>query len=422
VSSAGPALIVAVHDGFYGWGTGAGRSNRSFLRVLAGLLAPDVALTVLPVRLAPGSAEYDPAWHKESAALVEHAGGAVIPVDNGTAGQTRFGGIGNFRQASASAAAEITRILDRASPALAVSFDAPFFGIAPLLPARHAARTVNVARATAALHAPADRERNEWERAGLLATARAGGRIAATSRHIRQHLTSAYGIPPSAITDLINGLTPGERHPGPSPGGTSLLPPQAGRRFVLSYGRAEPYKGFDDLIDALAMLRSAGTPVPHVILGAVSDGPPLTPYQRHLAGRITAAGLGVTLHTSFSPGFRSLLAHPGLAAVIIPSRAEPFGRIPLEAWAAGASPVVATTAGGLAEIVTEGITGYTAAPASPRSLAAAIGRALAAGPAQRQGLLSAGRQLTSARYNYHANVADFLTAVAPWALRSGQST
>jgi glycosyltransferase involved in cell wall biosynthesis len=154
----------------------------------------------------------------------------------------------------------------------------------------------------------------------------------------------------------------------------------------------------------------------------VSDGPPLTPYQRHLAGRITAAGLGVTLHTSFSPGFRSLLAHPGLAAVIIPSRAEPFGRIPLEAWAAGASPVVATTAGGLAEIVTEGITGYTAAPASPRSLAAAIGRALAAGPAQRQGLLSAGRQLTSARYNYHANVADFLTAVAPWALRSGQST
>jgi glycosyltransferase involved in cell wall biosynthesis len=37
------------------------------------------------------------------------------------------------------------------------------------------------------------------------------------------------------------------------------------------------------------------------------------------------------------------------------SRAEPFGRIPLEAYAAGASPVIATTAGGLAEIVTSDI-------------------------------------------------------------------
>jgi glycosyltransferase involved in cell wall biosynthesis len=422
VSSAAPALAVAVHDGFYGWGTGAGRSNRSFLHVLAGLIAPDVRLTVLPVRLAPDSAEYDAAWYEESAVLVGQARGNVIPVDNGTAGSTRFGGLGNFRQASASAAAEITRILDRASPALAVAFDAPFFGLTPLLPARHAARTVNVARATAALHALADHERAEWERSGLLATVRAGGRIAATSRHIRQHLTSAYGIPPSAITDLVNGLTPGERHPGPQRDSTSLLPPAAGQRFMLSYGRAEPYKGFDDLIDALAILKAAGTPVPHTVVGAVTDGPPLTPYQRHLAERITAAGLDVTLRTSFSPGFRGLLARPGLAAVIVPSRAEPFGRIPLEAYAAGASPVVATTAGGLAEIVTEGITGYTAAPADPRSLAAAISRALAAGPGQRQRLLAAGRQLTSARYDYHANVAAFLTAVAPWALRSGQST
>jgi glycosyltransferase involved in cell wall biosynthesis len=72
--------------------------------------------------------------------------------------------------------------------------------------------------------------------------------------------------------------------------------------------------------------------------------------------------------------------------VIVASRAEPFGRIPLEAYAAGASPVVATTAGGLAEVVTEGSTGYTALPADPRSLAAAIRRALAATPVQRRHL------------------------------------
>ena len=121
-------------------------------------------------------------------------------------------------------------------------------------------------------------------------------------------------------------------------------------------------------------------------------------------------------------GFRSLLAHPALAAVIVPSRAEPFGRIPLEAYAADASPVIATTAGGLAEIVTESRTGYTAAPADPRSLARAISRALAASPAQRRRLLDAGRQLTRDRFDYQANVTAFLNAVAPWAVRAGQST
>lgn len=423
MTSPGPAVIVAVHDGYYGSGTGAGRSNRSFLTILCGLLAPDIRLTVMPVLLTPGSPEYDSAWHRESATLVEQAGGGVLPVDNGTAGQSRFGDLGNFRQASISAAAAITRIFDQANPAVAVAFDAPFYGLAPLLPPRHAARLVNVARATAALHAPADRERHTWEHAGLLATARSGGHIAATSAHIRQHLTDAYGIPPAAVTSLINGLTPTEQCPGPArDDAAAILPPRVRQRFLLCYGRAEPYKGFDDLLDALAILKDAGTPVPHTVLGAVTEGPPLTGYQQHLARRIAADELDATLLTTYSPGFRSLLAHPGLAAVIVPSRAEPFGRIPLEAYAAGASPVIATTAGGLAEIVTNGITGYTAPPASPRALASAISRALAAGPAQRQRLLAAGRELTCSRYNYQANVTTFLNAVAPWTVRPGQST
>lgn len=288
MTGARPALVVAVHDGFYGFGTGAGRSNRAFLQVLCELLDPSVRLTVLPVRLASDSAEYAAAWHRETLALIGTVNASVIPLDNGTAGQTRFGSLGNFRRASSSAAAEITRILSRASPALAVAFDAPFFGIAPALPRQDAARTVNVARATAALHAPADQERTDWERSGLLATARAGGRIAATSQHIRQHLADAYSIPPPAITDLINGLSPGENRPGPAFDGTSLQPPAARGRFMLSYGRAEPYKGFDDLISALSILKRNGAQVPHLILGAVTDGPPLTPYQQHLADRIAA--------------------------------------------------------------------------------------------------------------------------------------
>ena len=87
-------VMVAVHDGFYGCGTGAGQSNRAFLRIVAGLLAPAVRLAVLPVRLVPGSSEYDPAWHQQTLAFLGEASADVVPVDNGTAGLTRFGGLG----------------------------------------------------------------------------------------------------------------------------------------------------------------------------------------------------------------------------------------------------------------------------------------------------------------------------------------
>lgn len=417
----GPGVAVAVHDGFYGCGTGAGASNRAFLRVLCDLLSGDVQLTVMPVELKPGSPEYDADWHASSLELVARAGGTVIPVDNGTAGTTRFGGLGCFRRASASAAEIITDVLGEASRSLAVAFDVPFFGLAPLLPARLAKNTVIVARATAALQAPADRDRAGWEQDGLAALTASGGHVGATSRHIRQHLASVYGIPDDSVTDLVNGLLPGELAPRSQLHDCGLLPPTVGHGFMLSYGRAEPYKGFDDLLDALPLLRETGLQVPHLVLGAVTDGP-RTSYQDHLADRIKAEDLDVTLRTEFDPRFRGLLAHPSLAAVIIPSREEPFGRIPLEAYQAGASPVVATTAGGLAEIVTEGSTGFTAGPGNPDSLAAAILRALTASPARRQRLLAEGRRLTAARFDYHANIRSFFEAMAPWALRAGQST
>lgn len=45
----------------------------------------------------------------------------------------------------------------------------------------------------------------------------------------------------------------------------------------------------------------------------------------------------MTLHTAFSPGIRGQLSYPSPAAVIVASRAESFGRVPLDAVTAGAS-------------------------------------------------------------------------------------
>ena len=60
---------------------------------------------------------------------------------------------------------------------------------------------------------------------------------------------------------------------------------------------SQPYKGFDDLLDALRVLKTGQDPpwVPHTILAAVAEGPRLTPYQEHLARRVKAVALDVTI-------------------------------------------------------------------------------------------------------------------------------
>ena len=70
---------------------------------------------------------------------------------------------------------------------------------------------------------------------------------------------------------------------------------------------------------------------------------------------------------------RDLLA--GADAAVLPSRYEPFGITALEAAAAGA-PLVASRAGGLGEVVVDGVTGLSFAPGDVPGLAAAVTRCL----------------------------------------------
>jgi hypothetical protein len=119
-----PTVVVAVHDGFYGAGTGAGRSNHAFLTTLAANLSPGVRLVVLPVHLTTASNEYDPRWHANTLRLLQPANPVIRPVDNGTRGLTRFAGLPAFGHLAADTAAAITgEILPTAGPLAILLFD-----------------------------------------------------------------------------------------------------------------------------------------------------------------------------------------------------------------------------------------------------------------------------------------------------------
>lgn len=385
-------VVLAVHDGFYGCGTGAGYANRAFLDVL---VDARVRLVVLPVYLSKTNPERQENWHRDVRKRLRHA--EVFPVDNGTDGMDRWGTLDNFRRLAEDAG----RVLvdEVADPLLVLAFDVPFLGLATVLPPRLLRRLVLVPRSSGVLHTPWDRERIEWERAALARAAAHGGGIAAISGYMRRHLRTDYGVPAAAMIDLGDGLVAEDQ-----PFATSVeLPP-----FVLAMGRAEPYKGFDDLLDAVEILRAEG--FPHLVLAATTEGPTPSAYQQRLRERVARLGIDATVIDRFGPEVRGLLTHPRLRAVVVPSRVEPFGRIPVESFLAGAGPVVSTTAGGLAEQVVDDVTGYTAPPANPVRLAAAIRRALRADEPTRRRLRDAGRDLVRRRFDYRRSIHAFLAA------------
>ena len=185
-----------------------------------------------------------------------------------------------------------------------------------------------------------------------------------------------HGVSPevlaAAATNATNGRGPATAGPGePSGGGRAADPP-----LVLAAGRLVEKKGFDDLMRAIAILHARGIACRAEIVGE---------------GRLksTLLVLARELGLDGSVNFTGALPHDVLArrygnaaCFVMPSRVLDGGNrdgIPnvlLEAMAAGV-PAVATTVGGIPEVLSPGVNGLLAAADDPASLADRIAQVLA---------------------------------------------
>ncbi|MFG2370444.1 glycosyltransferase family 4 protein [Streptomyces sp. NPDC048504] len=293
-----------------------------------------------------------------------------------------------------------------------IGLDIPFLGLGLHLGIDAPFGLLLVPRSTSELASPEDRRRIRWEHKGLAAAVSDGARVAAISHHMRGHLEQVYDVPRHAVVDLPNGLLLSDHEDAPS----APLPPRARAGFMLAMGRAVESKGFEDLLEALRLLKRRGTRLPHLLLAPTTHSEDLTDHQRRLRAMVRDYEIDATFLSRFSPDYRSWLRSPALRTVVVPSRAEPFGRIPLEAFASGAAPVVATRAGGLTETVIDGMTGFTAEVRDPVDLARAVRRALHISDREREQLRARSGALLAARHDYETTIRSYLRQYAPWAM------
>lgn len=152
---------------------------------------------------------------------------------------------------------------------------------------------------------------------------------------------------------------------GATPAVRRALGPEGDHAVCAFIGRLEHGKGPDLLLDAAPLIRKE---VPRASFVFIGQGP--------LRQALEARARQQDLRASFVGQQADIAAWlHACAVVVVPSRQEGFGRVVVEAMAAGV-PVVAARAGGIPEVCRHAVTGLLVPPEDPAALASAVVKTL----------------------------------------------
>ena len=200
------------------------------------------------------------------------------------------------------------------------------------------------------------------------------------SRWVRDHAVARYHLAPRVSTVIPNGIDTGRlSRGGQLDGGENRA--SGDRRTLLFAGRLLALKGLDTLLRALARV----DPGVRLLLAGPGDPAPWRALARRLGvdeGRYEFLG-SVPYHEMPRLYRRA-------DAVVLPSFSESCPMVALEAMAAG-TPLIAASAGGVREIVTDGETGWLFSPGDADGLARTIETVLF-DPARARGVATRARR------------------------------
>ena len=180
----------------------------------------------------------------------------------------------------------------------------------------------------------------------------------------------ALGLPAEKVTVVLTAIDPLERPLAARDALRSKLGLPHERPLALFLGRLSPVKGPDVLLEAVRLLRERLPRAAFVLTGEGQLRAPLEAAVRehHLQEHVFFAGAVARESVAEYLAACDLL--------VLPSRSEGLPHAVLEAMAFG-RPVVASSVGGVPEVVENGVTGLLVPPEDPRALAGGLERLLA---------------------------------------------
>jgi len=207
-----------------------------------------------------------------------------------------------------------------------------------------------------------------------------------------KRLVEARVVPASRLVVIPNGIDPASFRVSDDVRARTrgALEVDKGDFVWLSAGRLVAQKDYPTMLRAFATAFDGGRRVRLFIAG---EGP--------LRGELEelAAGLGLEGSVEFL-GLRNDIANLMAAcdAFVLSSAHEGLPNVVMEAMAA-ARPVVATSVGGVAELVVSGVNGRLVPPDDPIALAHVMAQVTAMGPEARERMGEAGRQRVSEHFS-----------------------
>ncbi|MGB5161787.1 MAG: glycosyltransferase [Thermoanaerobaculia bacterium] len=234
---------------------------------------------------------------------------------------------------------------------------------------------------------------------------RLSDRVVAVSGAVRRYMIESERIPSEQIVVIPNGVDTQRFRLTDSRAARESLGLSAGELVIGAAGRLTPVKGFDTLIEAVRRLHLSGARPRLLIAG---EGP----ERKRLQALIDGAGLGDQIQLL---GLREDLAalYSVFDVFVLSSHREGSPSVVLEALASQC-PVVATTVGGVPEIIEDGQSGILVPPGNPQALAQRLDELLRS-ETNRQLVAASGRarvrdhfDLTEITHQYEALYLDLL--------------
>jgi glycogen synthase len=183
--------------------------------------------------------------------------------------------------------------------------------------------------------------------------------VVAVSAAMKTDVQAIYHVAPERVRVIHNGIDLQQYRPRPDPAVLAQYGIRAGAPFVLFVGRITRQKGIIHLVNAIRHIRGG---VQIVLCAGAPDTPDIAVEMTDAVERARAQSQhDIVWIQEMLPKDKVIALYTHAAIFVCPSVYEPFGIINLEAMACE-TPVVASSVGGIPEVVDHGVTGLLVAP------------------------------------------------------------